>query len=164
MNAAGPGADEVARTAGSSLPVDQRPGLLFRTSPIPHRLDQVVHAGPLSIRPDEGGRLLVRSNAYDKHVNWPSGRAELHDQVLRDVATVVPAVSEGRIESASTGVRCIPSDGLPIMGWDPQVAGLYHAVMHSGLSLAPVIGRLVAAELIGSPSTLLQSFRPGRFA
>jgi hypothetical protein len=38
----------------------------------------------------------------------------------------------------------------------------YVAVTHSGVTLSPLIGRLVAEELIGdSPSDLLKEFRPG---
>jgi glycine/D-amino acid oxidase-like deaminating enzyme len=43
--------------------------------------------------------------------------------------------------------------------------GRYLAVSHSGVTLAPVLGRLVAREVAEQPSDgLLAPFRPGRFA
>ena len=39
------------------------------------------------------------------------------------------------------------SDRLPIVGPLPWLEGLYLAVSHSGVTLAPVLGRLIAAEV-----------------
>ena len=46
------------------------------------------------------------------------------------------------------GRRPIPRDGLPLVGRADKVAGLYVAVTHSGITLAPLIGRLVAEEIL----------------
>jgi hypothetical protein len=44
-------------------------------------------------------------------------------------------------------------------------AGAPLAVTHSGVTVAPVLGRLVAREVAdGEPDGLLAPFRPGRFA
>jgi glycine/D-amino acid oxidase-like deaminating enzyme len=59
----------------------------------------------------------------------------------------------------------MPADRLPIVGPLPWLDSLYLAVSHSGVTLAPVLGRLVARELAdGAPDGLLAPFRPGRFA
>lgn len=43
--------------------------------------------------------------------------------------------------------------------------GLYLAVSHSGVTVAPALGRLVADEVAeGAAGGLLAPFRPGRFA
>lgn len=61
-------------------------------------------------------------------------------------------------------MRPVPGDGLPVVGQGP-VAGLWIAVMHSGATLAPLVGELLAQEIVGGPhSPLLADFRPGRFA
>jgi glycine/D-amino acid oxidase-like deaminating enzyme len=44
--------------------------------------------------------------------------------------------------------RPMPADGLPIIGRAPGFPGLYVATMHSGVTLAPAVGELVAKELI----------------
>ena len=61
--------------------------------------------------------------------------------------------------------RAMPSDRLPIVGPLPWLEGLYLAVSHSGVTLAPVLGRLVAAEVATQAADgLLAPFRPTRFA
>jgi glycine/D-amino acid oxidase-like deaminating enzyme len=61
--------------------------------------------------------------------------------------------------------RAMPADRLPIVGPVPWLDGLYVAVTHSGVTVAPALGRLVAREVAdGEPDGLLAPFRPGRFA
>jgi glycine/D-amino acid oxidase-like deaminating enzyme len=59
----------------------------------------------------------------------------------------------------------MPADRLPIVGPVPWLDTLYVAVTHSGVTVAPALGRLVAREVAdGEPDGLLAPFRPGRFA
>jgi glycine/D-amino acid oxidase-like deaminating enzyme len=59
----------------------------------------------------------------------------------------------------------MPADRLPIVGPVPGLDGLYLAVTHSGVTLAPVLGRLIADEIAtGDQAWLLAPFRPARFA
>ena len=54
-------------------------------------------------------------------------------------------------------------DGLPVLGPVPGVAGLWLAVLHSGVTLAPLAGELLAAEMLGrGDQALLAGFRPAR--
>jgi glycine/D-amino acid oxidase-like deaminating enzyme len=67
-------------------------------------------------------------------------------------------------ESWVVGHRPIPVDGLPAVGRYPGVTGLYVAVMHSGVTLAPAIGRFVADELLtGKRDTLIKPYGVERF-
>jgi hypothetical protein len=43
--------------------------------------------------------------------------------------------------------RCHRQDGHPVVGGSASCRGLYVATMHSGMTLAPEVARLVAAEL-----------------
>ena len=62
------------------------------------------------------------------------------------------------------GVRPMPKDRLPIVGAVPGIEGFYIAVSHSGVTLGPLWGRVVAAELIrGELDQRLTAFRPVRF-
>ena len=59
----------------------------------------------------------------------------------------------------------MPVDGLPVIGPLPGRPGGYVAVMHSAVTLAPVAGRLVAAEVVdGLNAKELQYVRPQRFS
>jgi glycine/D-amino acid oxidase-like deaminating enzyme len=69
------------------------------------------------------------------------------------------------VEKARLGIRAIPRDGLPVLGWWHEVAGYYAAVMHSGVTLAPLIGSLAAGELLGGRAEpMFASFRPNRLS
>lgn len=58
----------------------------------------------------------------------------------------------------------MPADGEPIVGPVADVPGLYLAVMHSAVTLAPAVGRLVARELVdGTVEPTLTRCRPDRF-
>jgi len=66
--------------------------------------------------------------------------------------------------SARVGVRPMPVDGTPIVGPLPGVRGVYLAVMHSGVTLAPVVGHLVGEEILtGRQAVQLAGCRPARF-
>jgi glycine/D-amino acid oxidase-like deaminating enzyme len=58
----------------------------------------------------------------------------------------------------------MPADGEPIVGPVVEVPGLYVAVLHSAVTLAAAVGRLVARELVdGAVEPLLAGCRPDRF-
>ena len=58
----------------------------------------------------------------------------------------------------------MPTDGFPVVGNIEGYKGVFVAVMHSGVTLAPLIGRLLASEMLkNSKNPLLDSFRPSRF-
>jgi glycine/D-amino acid oxidase-like deaminating enzyme len=66
-----------------------------------------------------------------------------------------------RLLSVRVGMRPMPTDGHPVIGPLPTVRGAYVAVMHSGVTLAPVAGRLVAEEVVrGVEAPELRGCRP----
>ena len=63
------------------------------------------------------------------------------------------------------GVRPMPSDRHTIAGRIPGFENAWMIATHSGVTLGPLLGRLLADELIrGAPSATLAPFRPDRFA
>ena len=79
-------------------------------------------------------------------------------EMLTRLQKRLPSVSL-EIKNVMLGVRPVPKDGLPMVGW---VDGVYAATMHSGITLGPLIGQLVAAEVMGTPQAVLAPFRPDR--
>ena len=68
-----------------------------------------------------------------------------------------------RLERLLLGRRPLPADGMPMIGPMPGYAGVHLAVMHSGVTLAPLVGHLLADEIMGQgAATLLADFRPSR--
>ena len=63
------------------------------------------------------------------------------------------------------GYRPTPSDGFPIIGRAAGVDGLYVTVMHSGITLAPVVGLFATQELTtGRRDPLLGAYGLDRFS
>ena len=65
---------------------------------------------------------------------------------------------------ARVGWRPMPADGMPIVGFTPDAPGLYLAVMHAGVVMAPVVGRLATGEIVaGNEAEALAPCRLSRF-
>ena len=65
----------------------------------------------------------------------------------------------------SLGLRVLPKDGFPIVGFADGPPDIYVTAMHSGMTLGPLVGRLAAAEILDRVEVdLLAPYRLGRFA
>ena len=49
---------------------------------------------------------------------------------------------------ARVGWRPMPADGLSIVGFTPEVSGLYLVVMHARVVMIPVVGRFATGETV----------------
>jgi len=85
--------------------------------------------------------------------------------LLGRAARFFPALRGVPVERWTLAWRAMPADRLPVVGPLPGLPSLYLAVTHSGVTLAPILGRLVSQEIADEvPDGLLGPFRPGRFA
>ena len=87
-------------------------------------------------------------------------------ELLRDIAELLPGVSELVIEELSAGLRPATPDNAPAIG-PAAPAGLHWATGHhrNGILLAPITGELMAAMLTGEEvPELARPFSPGRFS
>ncbi len=149
------------------IPMASNIGVLGFTLPVALTLQRQFHMDDLDVRPDGAGRLMIHKISVDDVVAElgeldPKGHeaALLIDAVRR----VLPAVQPGDLESIRTTMRPIPSDRLTCSGWVPGVSGYYAAVTHSGVTIAPYLGKAVADEVVrGRVHQSLADFRPDRF-
>lgn len=164
--AAGPESPRLAAMAGASLPVGTSTGVLAVTAPSPATIGRVIVAPDIILRPDAGGRVLFTSEALSSVApdTIPSTESVEIKVLLERVRDLVPSLQSVPIEALRKGVRALPSDGYPIVGFDPQINGLYYAVMHSGITLCAGIANLVVSDLLDPSFDGLDPYRPGRFA
>ena len=165
VNAAGPDAGRLAALAGVALPVERTPGLLLVTGPVAARLGRVAYAPELHLRPDGGGRVMIQWDPLDSDAleGAPVGIGHPRVEVAMGLAQeVLPALQHARVEAVRLGVRPVPRDGYPLVGFDPVVGNLYHVVTHSGITLAARLALLVTEELTGCDAAPLEAYRPGR--
>jgi glycine/D-amino acid oxidase-like deaminating enzyme len=166
--AAGAEAVQVAAAVGLEVPTVASPGMLVQTRPLAHLTDRVVYlpAGPgpaVHLRQRADGSVLVGEGTQETPATDPG----LHHAraLLAQAARFFPVLATAAVDRWWLAYRAMPADRLPIVGPLPWLDPLYLAVSHSGVTVAPVLGRLVAKEVAeGTADGLLAPFRPGRFA
>ena len=165
VNAAGPGASHVAGLVARHLPMRREPGVVTRIDCAQVPIKRVMHAPHIEIRPDGGASVVLHSREIDALIDTGEDPGQLA-RLLHELAHhAVPELGNSRIRGTSVVNRPIPADGFPSVGAVPSVPGYYEAVSHSGITLGPVIGRLLASEILGGKrDELLADFRPERFS
>jgi glycine/D-amino acid oxidase-like deaminating enzyme len=166
--AAGRWSDRVAALAGIVVPLAPTYGLLAVTSPVAEGVGRAVHVPGMNFRPDPSGGLVLQSGATDATVipeTPPDPALPACADLLQRIQRFLPATAGAEIVEARIGIRPMPADGYSIAGPIKECPGLYLAVTHSGVTLAPLLGEIVAQEITtGQDDPRLTTFRPGRWA
>ncbi|GGS13160.1 hypothetical protein GCM10010252_60890 [Streptomyces aureoverticillatus] len=168
VNAAGPGASRVAGLIARHLPMRREPGVVNRIGCAQAPVHRVVHAPHIAIRPDGDASVVLHSGEIDALIDTGEDPAELARLLHESARHVVPELGDSGVVQTVTQTRVafrpIPADGFPSVGAVPSVPGYYEAVSHSGITLGPVIGGLLASEILGGKrDEMLADFRPERF-
>lgn len=156
--AAGTASRTLAEGVGVPLGLEPSPAvrLDFRA---PHRLVHTIITCPVAELRDGGPGALVAAEDYEADVD------RLARRTLEAVRGFLRGGEHVELVRAEAGWRPMPTDEAPILGFAPQVEGLYVAAMHSAVTLAPLVGRLAATEILDEIAvTALEPFRPARFA
>jgi glycine/D-amino acid oxidase-like deaminating enzyme len=140
------------------LPLEASAGSLVHTAPLAPLLDPVVLAPAAHVLQRADGSVVAGRDFGG------GDAAATAAELLAEAVAVVPALAGARVARLSRGTRVLTADGMPALGHAPG-GRAYVAVTHSGVSLAPLLGRLVAGELLDEvESDLLAPYRPARFA
>ncbi len=160
--AAGNGSPSLLAGAGYRLPFKQPPGLLAHTAPIAPVLNGLIVAPGIELRQTAEGRLVAGIDFTGKL----EGDRENSTRLLMERMTAMLELPAQLVLSHTTvGERPTPEDGFPVIGRPPAIAGLYIAVMHSGMTLAAGVGQWVSDEILaGRRDPLLGPYGPERFA
>lgn len=164
VNAAGPSASWVAELIGRHLPMRREPGVVTRISCAQVPIQRVMHVPHVEMRPDGDATVVLHSREVDALIDTGEDPAELARLLRESARRVVPELGNSRVAATRVSNRPIPGDGFPSVGSVPSVPGYYEAVSHSGITLGPLIGRLLASEILsGRADEMLADFRPDRF-
>jgi len=177
----GPGTPEVlSQLTGydgfaARFPMRKVPGLLVTTpSTAPHRLVRsVVYMSgteEFHVQTEAGGGLRLGADDIDGKIAEDHSPENLRAQaieLLRRTKRIIPGfVGESCIDECrlGVGVRPYPEDGMSLVGSLPGSEGLHVVATHSGVSLAPIIGTLMADSIInGELPEQLKPFSLERF-
>ncbi|MDX2758367.1 NAD(P)/FAD-dependent oxidoreductase [Streptomyces europaeiscabiei] len=164
VNAAGPSASHVAGLVTRRLPMRREPGVVTRIDCAQVPVHRAMHAPHIEIRPAGDTSVVLHSREIDALIDTGEDPSQLARLLHEAARRVVPELGNFRIAETRIIDRPIPADGWPSVGAVPSVPGYYEAVSHSGITLGPVIGRLLASEILsGKRDELLADFRPERF-
>ena len=160
-----PGAGRMAWPAWREWTSLWRPPAGCWRSPVPSpTISRVVHVPGMNFRPDPSGGLVVQSGQTDATVTAetvPDPSLPGCATLLRGLQRYLPAAAGARIVAARVGVRPMPADGLTLAGAVEGRPGLALAVTHSGVTLGPLLGELLAQELCGGvPARLRKDSGP----
>ena len=141
--AAGAGSSALCAGIGIDLPLSSSPATLLSFRAPSGLVRRVVSNDELEVREGGEGRLLVAEN----HVEGEA-RDALAGNVLGTLRRQFRGAEDVEPLSVETGWRPMPADGMPIVGFAPFAPGLYLTVMHAGIVMAPVVGRLAVKEIV----------------
>lgn len=167
VNATGSKAASVAAMVGRKLPLDVFRGLLVRVESPEDPIHRLIHTPSVNLRPDGDGYILLHHDSVDEKLTDDFGGIEdpLCAELLERATRLVPALENASVVEARFGLRPVPGDGYSCVGAVPNVPGYFEAVTHSGVTLGPLVGGLLADEILdGDVHPLLAPYRPGRFS
>ena len=162
---------ELAATAGVHIPQQYSPGVVIRTDPQPPILHNVsvLHLPPIDedrheihLRQSADGTLAIGQGSQESVDRDDS--QEHAEALLSRAAHYLPALAGARANPTPVGYRPMPIDELPVLGFCNAAPNLYIALMHSGVTLAPLVGELGTIEIVdGARVEMLAPYRPERF-
>ncbi|MEL6648886.1 MAG: FAD-dependent oxidoreductase [Pseudomonadota bacterium] len=164
--AAGVGSRALAGLLGLDLPMLHRPALVIKTAPVPPILSHILVSDAGEVRQLPCGALTMpavvghQGDAADRVTDLET---QAHAALGR-LQELVPEIPLTLVETM-LAERPMPGDGLPAVGAVGQ--GAYLATMHSGITLAAIMGELISDELLHGETNhtraWLAPYRPQRF-
>jgi glycine/D-amino acid oxidase-like deaminating enzyme len=144
--ACGTDTPKIAAMAGLTVQLTRSPGILFHTAPQPRAIERILLSpiGNLKQKPD--GRMVTGLDfgpAPPEDATRENGEA-----FLKKMSAVLPQLAKASLEKVTLGFRPLPKDSHPIVGFPEGRRDVYITVMHSGITLGPLIGRLAALEIL----------------
>lgn len=160
--AAGAGSVSLAATADITLPMETPPGLIVHSKPTQKRLNGLIIAPQAHMRQTAEGRIIAGGDFGGSDPG--ADQQATADALFSRTKALLTGVDDLELDFFTIGYRPTPRDGFPIIGQPDGQDGLYIAVMHSGVTLAPAVGLLAAKEILsGKPDDRLAPLRLSRF-
>jgi glycine/D-amino acid oxidase-like deaminating enzyme len=168
--AAGYETTSLAAMAGIEFPQSRSPGATIVTDPQSPIFRTVVcmHTprdlpGPLmNIRQFANGSVMIHGGTHNGSLgdNSDDDAAKL----ITEISRFMPSLAGAKLVEIRRGMRPMPEDGFPVIGFAESVPNLYMAVMHSGVTLAALTGEFAALEILDvAKIDVLSPYRLERF-
>lgn len=147
--AAALGIPELTETLGLSVPLTAKPRTVtVITKPLKRILKHIVVSDTIFIVQRRDGDVMISLFAGEDR---PEEATEaVARQVIQAAAKLVPELAQAETQQVTAGLMPYPVDAHPIVGFTKEWPNLYVAVMHSGATLAPLMGELVSEEIVST--------------
>ena len=163
--ATGLGTSEILKSIDINFTMRISLGLLAYTNPLPPLLKHPITGNDFHARQDNKGRLVIGGRFDDdaaKEINLDKAANKL----VEEMASRLNYKGDISLTHFTVGKRPLPIDGRPKIGRLKNsigeiIKGVYIAVMHSGVTNAPIAGKLGIEEIIsGKQDKILNTFSP----
>jgi glycine/D-amino acid oxidase-like deaminating enzyme len=153
---------KLAAIAGLTVPLMRSPGILVHTVPQPRAIDRIVLSPLGQIKQKPNGRIVTGLD-FGATRDTDTTR-DYGERFLKRMAAVLPPLAGAAVDQVTLGFRPMPRDSHPIIGFPAGRRDVYLTVMHSGVTLGALVGRLAAAEILDRVDVdLLEPYRLERF-
>ena len=162
---------ELASLAQVNIPQQRSPGIVIKTTPCAEVLHNVAiihapstdaHYQHLHLRQLADGSLRIGQGTQEG-INRDDSRQHA-DALLERAKAYLPAIADAKAIPTPVGYRPMPLDGFPVLGFTEAVPNLYITLMHSGVTLAPLVGEMATLEIAdGVQVDWFVPYRPERF-
>lgn len=167
---------KLAEQAGYMPPLEHSPGILLHTRPVRPVFGRVAESSTMYFKQYPDGRIIGNDGYYapdtpvhqgilQRPLDMAAEIRELHgERILGKIKQKLPVAGDASFDHLTLGYRPMPRDRLPIVGFSPGRSDVYVAVMHSGVTLAAIMGRYISHEIMGGGLIdELAPYRPERF-
>ncbi|MCG9128118.1 FAD-binding oxidoreductase [Candidatus Poribacteria bacterium] len=169
--AAGVNTTSLADKVDVYLPQQCSPGVIIKTTKCKKIMQNaaIIHAPSkkethqhIHMRQLDDGTLRIGQGTQEG-INSDDSQ-EHADALLDNLKTYFPAVGMASAITTPVGYRPMPIDGYPVIGFTKSVSNLYITLMHSGVTLAPIISEMATIEIVdGINVEWFVPYRPNRF-
>ncbi len=157
--AAGTGTPALVKPLGLELPMVFERGQILVTE----AMRRIVCYPTGNTRQTERGNILF-GVTYEANCTERRTTASGAQQVASDSVRRLPALKDAQIIRHFAGIRPLPKDGRPYLGPVKSVPGLFIATSHSGITLAPVHGKVISELILdGRTDVPVENYRPERY-
>lgn len=168
--AVGSQSTQLLEAVGVAVPQRSTKGALLFTQPSSLQLRTLIRTPVGSLRPRPGGGAVVHTSVIENALtdDGAGGFTVDGESVAASLADLSELFAGGaplQLDRVATGLRPIPGDGWSVVGELEALPGCWISFSHSGATLGPIFGELLASEILepGFRTPLLDAYRPERF-
>ncbi len=167
--AAGTGTSALAQGIDCTVPLVSRPAYILRTNRQEKLLHHILATPDGEIRQEPSGQILMPvsvGHQGDDAETLAQTPHDAADEAIVRLRGICHGLQDAQWSEVIRAERPVPQDGLPVVG--AVAEGVYVAVLHSGITLGPIIAELIAKDIAGrldnADAAMLAPYRPQRFA